>query len=1499
MNRTTPCRNRTKGITAFLFALFLAACLPGLLRAQAPTVGECQGGLTYVIAFPDTSTNTFDNRYQPKFQPRFEFFIYSSVEGNRVRVGSGAGASRTIVPQAGKFEIVPAQPNPVVNFSGTPSYNTFKIEADYPIVVYAYFATPFGGEAFTPIPVESWGTEYFANMMPGEVINDLNPGGEFNYQRFPRTAPAEITVLSAFDDTRITIYNTAQLDGFPKTVDVELKAYQAYQVQSYVDTATENLGTPQPDLAGSIIISNNPIGVIATTSRTPNRDLGAGLGQNSMKNPLMESMASKDQLGKKFVYLPAWDSNRPTGEPGEKTEEKRPHEIVRIVGVQQDYETNGYETNGSTGDRSDFKIDYQKNYTSLIGVPSPRYYETDTAAIAMHSTSTAVRFNGTTLYWGNYIGASYDALGVPWMVEMTPREQWVSFAPFYTPAYPTDGGNGAMSHYFNLTTEERYKDSVFIKIGAGAEQPFVFNRGKIPGTDLIWGTIRPNPGIDYYVRGNSDNVKFYGFVYGNLKGTELYRPGKIKKNPSPNTAGAGGNKPGSKLLHPSEYEEYNAMAYAYPLAPSRCALGPGDSLLLEIEQVCDLMKVKARAINENPVGLRNIALEKGSVNTKLVFIDPVRADLVIRKTKVEFEVRPINKYEDAEATVVITDRTGKKTRIPYKYFAERLELTPQRDSVIDFGQVTINTTSADSTIKICNPLGRPILIKEIELILKTQRFEIVHDGKAGDKFTLDRTLQPGECFEIKAHITPNVENRLYEDSVKIKTECGEFKIGLRGETSKPCIYVDDLDFGTFDLSNDVDKQGRTKELKICNQARSGKVFFTNPSGQAVVEWLNSLFTVDPAEIERLKNTVLGPGECTTINVKFTPNDQTGVFTTTARFWANVRDCRDTSVWIARVTKPGPNISGYDWKKRWLSNIKNTCTKSDSGVYVAVVPVWNTGTSTFTVTDILLVGQDADDGYFVMDKSDPTLSVSPGDVIPVFDPNNPNYKYQRVFFYPKDERTYSCTVRLITSAGTIEDVLLGEGIESHVSITDNDFGRHLFTGAGSVNVAGTITITSPASSRPTTITRIELADPNFRWAAGQDVLLPQYPGNSPWVLARDSSVDLRVEYVPGVSGDHTATVILEGDFTKCEPKIVGNLAGRTYTLGVSAQGHDFGSILTCENGTGFVTVTNTGEDDIQITKATLVDLTNSGYYIGPLTTKTFPIRVAKGASEQFEVQYAPLTPGTYPAEVHFEIYSGDSTTVIDPQLIAPITGSAFVVQAKASIATDYVRYPGTKLQVPVVLEDANLDPAKISNLQFTINYEKGMMALQTPPVTLQGTLMEGWTMGPPNQTAGNFTATFTAPAGQFLQGNGKPLLYLEFLTFLGDTMATAMPFQITLIGSDRCASVITSPGAARLDSVCGLNFRLITATGIDYALDQNKPNPFNPTTDITFGVGLDGQTSLVIYNAVGERVATLVNQYLQPGQYTVTWDASGYPSGLYYYRLNSGHWTKTNTMILSK
>ena len=86
-----------------------------------------------------------------------------------------------------------------------------------------------------------------------------------------------------------------------------------------------------------------------------------------------------------------------------------------------------------------------------------------------------------------------------------------------------------------------------------------------------------------------------------------------------------------------------------------------------------------------------------------------------------------------------------------------------------------------------------------------------------------------------------------------------------------------------------------------------------------------------------------------------------------------------------------------------------------------------------------------------------------------------------------------------------------------------------------------------------------------------------------------------------------------------------------------------------------------------------------------------------------------------------------------------------------------------------------------------------------------------------------------------------------------------------------------------------------------ALEQNYPNPFNPSTTIQFSipVGTYGRTSLQVYDLLGQRVATLADGEMDPGTYTVTFDAANLASGTYLYRLTAGGYTATRRMILVK
>ena len=85
----------------------------------------------------------------------------------------------------------------------------------------------------------------------------------------------------------------------------------------------------------------------------------------------------------------------------------------------------------------------------------------------------------------------------------------------------------------------------------------------------------------------------------------------------------------------------------------------------------------------------------------------------------------------------------------------------------------------------------------------------------------------------------------------------------------------------------------------------------------------------------------------------------------------------------------------------------------------------------------------------------------------------------------------------------------------------------------------------------------------------------------------------------------------------------------------------------------------------------------------------------------------------------------------------------------------------------------------------------------------------------------------------------------------------------------------------------------------YILNQNYPNPFNPETKIGFQIIEYGLVSLKIYDILGREIATLLNEFKQPGYYEVNWNAKEYESGIYFYRLTAGDFVKTKEMALIK
>ncbi len=121
---------------------------------------------------------------------------------------------------------------------------------------------------------------------------------------------------------------------------------------------------------------------------------------------------------------------------------------------------------------------------------------------------------------------------------------------------------------------------------------------------------------------------------------------------------------------------------------------------------------------------------------------------------------------------------------------------------------------------------------------------------------------------------------------------------------------------------------------------------------------------------------------------------------------------------------------------------------------------------------------------------------------------------------------------------------------------------------------------------------------------------------------------------------------------------------------------------------------------------------------------------------------------------------------------------------------------------------------------------------------------------------------------------------------------------------------TIPGTQKIIKTRPVGIDDETELPTKFVLRQNYPNPFNPTTTISYSIPSARSTvtagtkfvvnvDLTVYNILGQKIATLLNENQAPGNYSVQFNAENLPSGIYFYTLRAGNFVETKKMILMK
>ena len=250
--------------------------------------------------------------------------------------------------------------------------------------------------------------------------------------------------------------------------------------------------------------------------------------------------------------------------------------------------------------------------------------------------------------------------------------------------------------------------------------------------------------------------------------------------------------------------------------------------------------------------------------------------------------------------------------------------------------------------------------------------------------------------------------------------------------------------------------------------------------------------------------------------------------------------------------------------------------------------------------------------------------------------------------------------------------------------------------------------------------------------------------------------------------------------------------------------------------------------------------------------------------------------------------GKSGAIASTVSKAGATGSVEIVSAKRKSLT------GNLVRIPILLKATE----PIYGIAFTLHSKQALRF--TGVDTAGNVLSEALMITKSSDERGLLDIGFTKTQGNGYAGTGQlvdvkvelPRAEMSFLSFeiLNVVANDPLGNRIDIAGGSYQARVTNVNDQSDIPETCGLN--------------QNYPNPFNPVTNFEFRVSGFGYVSLKVFDVLGREVAVLVSDAYAPGVYTIQWDASAKPSGVYYYRMTAREtsgkvFTQTRRMALVK
>ena len=268
---------------------------------------------------------------------------------------------------------------------------------------------------------------------------------------------------------------------------------------------------------------------------------------------------------------------------------------------------------------------------------------------------------------------------------------------------------------------------------------------------------------------------------------------------------------------------------------------------------------------------------------------------------------------------------------------------------------------------------------------------------------------------------------------------------------------------------------------------------------------------------------------------------------------------------------------------------------------------------------------------------------------------------------------------------------------------------------------------------------------------------------------------------------------------------------------------------------------------------------------------FPVQFAADEAKQFAITYAPTTFGNHSADYIFRFSTGE-------ELHYHIFGNHQPTTMQLTANDTAAIEPGKPITLTINALADDWNHIQADSLRLTIHYPARMMARSSQPITT-GAINADWNIQETIQNQGQNQYIHLDLNGTELRNNGT-IVHIPFTVFLADSLQ----YHIFINGiTGNCFTIQPAQATVSVTS-CFAQGRLISTSDTKYSatIDQTAGNII-----VRYSLGFASSTAITLYNAMGEKVATLLQDMVPKGEHTLNYTQRTLPHGLYYLHFNAG------------